>query len=187
MKKNADIIRQVCTKLVAEGSFSAKTYLRENWQFDKSQKEKINGVLAKALQLEVFQRDHFICQYCGRKTIFIGTLRVLSFLLKDDFPYDSHWQWNKTHPAYYELTASCDHKTPLARGGTNDKSNLATACYRCNARKSNWTAKEFGQRRKSKPNSKWDGLTELFVQLVEQNKIENTDLRGWYRVIKKTM
>ena len=36
-----------------------------------------------------------------------------------------------------------DHKVPLARGGTNDISNLVPACGSCNSRKGTKTAKEF--------------------------------------------
>lgn len=36
-----------------------------------------------------------------------------------------------------------DHKLPIARGGTNDPTNLALACARCNLRKNTLTAEEF--------------------------------------------
>jgi len=36
-----------------------------------------------------------------------------------------------------------EHKTPLSRGGTNEKENLGVACSKCNARKYNKTEEEF--------------------------------------------
>ena len=37
----------------------------------------------------------------------------------------------------------CDHVIPVARGGTNDLSNLVTACERCNLSKNNRTPEEW--------------------------------------------
>jgi 5-methylcytosine-specific restriction endonuclease McrA len=36
-----------------------------------------------------------------------------------------------------------DHKTPISRGGTNDRSNLVYVCATCNLRKHTMTAEEF--------------------------------------------
>ena len=36
-----------------------------------------------------------------------------------------------------------EHKTPLARGGSNDKENLVWACYQCNKEKANKTEEEY--------------------------------------------
>ncbi len=40
-------------------------------------------------------------------------------------------------------TLEVDHKIPLARGGTDDAGNLATACWPCNREKGTMTALEF--------------------------------------------
>lgn len=61
--------------------------------------------MATGLRFEVFYRDNFRCQYCGRAAVDGAILEV-------------------------------DHKTPKAEGGTNDKSNLITACWECNSGKS---------------------------------------------------
>jgi len=37
----------------------------------------------------------------------------------------------------------CDHKIPISRGGTDDMSNLTTACARCNQSKSTRTHEEW--------------------------------------------
>ncbi|MGI8854833.1 MAG: hypothetical protein ACR2JW_03700 [Thermomicrobiales bacterium] len=42
-------------------------------------------------QLAMFGRDRFICRYCGKKTIFVPTLRALSLLHPDAFPYHTNW------------------------------------------------------------------------------------------------
>lgn len=45
-------------------------------------------------------------------------------------------------------TLEVDHRTPLARRGTNDPSNLVTACWRCNREKGTMTEYEFRWRLK---------------------------------------
>ncbi|MGQ0650428.1 MAG: HNH endonuclease [Gemmatimonadaceae bacterium] len=64
----------------------------------------------------LFARDEYKCQYCGRA----------AFDLK---PRES-------------LTR--DHLIPLSRGGTNDWTNVVTACSPCNTRKSNRLPSEIG-------------------------------------------
>ena len=46
-----------------------------------------------------------------------------------------------------EKTATRDHVVPLARGGSNDISNIAVACASCNKKKHAKTADEFMARR----------------------------------------
>lgn len=41
------------------------------------------------------------------------------------------------------ITATLEHLTPLCRGGTWDRSNLALACFDCNHAKGSMTAGEF--------------------------------------------
>jgi 5-methylcytosine-specific restriction endonuclease McrA len=64
----------------------------------------------------LFARDQYTCQYCGRT----------AFELK---PREA-------------LTR--DHLLPLSRGGTNEWTNVVTACSSCNTRKSNRLPSEIG-------------------------------------------
>ena len=57
----------------------------------------------------LFARDDYRCQYCGRAN---GELRPRESLTRD-------------------------HVIPLSRGGTNEWTNVVTACSPCNTRKSN--------------------------------------------------
>jgi 5-methylcytosine-specific restriction endonuclease McrA len=43
--------------------------------------------------------------------------------------------------------AVCDHLTPIARGGTNDRCNLVTSCDPCNLSKGMLTLAEFNNMR----------------------------------------
>ena len=105
-------------------------------------------------------------------------------MLPDDFPYHSHWKWNHIHPAFWELTYSCDHILPVTRGGTNNNENLVTACYMCNSIKANWTLEELRWRLNEPIDVKWDGLVEIFLEIVEQSEIRDKSLKNWYRLLK---
>ena len=74
-------------------------------------------------RFNVFLRDHFHCQYCGR----------LQIELK---PRES-------------LTR--DHLIPLSRGGANDWTNVVTACSPCNLLKGNRLLRESGMMLKRFP------------------------------------
>jgi 5-methylcytosine-specific restriction endonuclease McrA len=64
----------------------------------------------------LFARDGYRCQYCGRS---IAELKPRHSLTRD-------------------------HVVPLSRGGTNDWTNVVTACSPCNTRKSNSLPSEIG-------------------------------------------
>ena len=64
----------------------------------------------------LFARDHYRCQYCGRAQ---AELKPRESLTRD-------------------------HLIPLSRGGTNDWTNVVTACSSCNTRKANRLPSEIG-------------------------------------------
>jgi 5-methylcytosine-specific restriction endonuclease McrA len=64
----------------------------------------------------LFARDRYQCQFCGRPQ---AALRPRECLTRD-------------------------HLVPLSRGGTNDWSNVVTACSACNARKGHHLPEEVG-------------------------------------------
>jgi 5-methylcytosine-specific restriction endonuclease McrA len=64
----------------------------------------------------LFARDRYRCQYCGRA---VNELRPRESLTRD-------------------------HLIPLSRGGTNDWTNVVTACSPCNTRKGNRMPEEIG-------------------------------------------
>ena len=64
----------------------------------------------------LFARDRYRCQYCGR-------------------------HMNELKP---RESLTRDHLIPLSRGGTNEWTNVVTACSGCNARKGNHLAAEIG-------------------------------------------
>jgi 5-methylcytosine-specific restriction endonuclease McrA len=71
----------------------------------------------------LFARDRYACQYCGRGKAELG----------------------------YRESLTRDHVLPISRGGTNEWSNVVTACSKCNHRKGNRTPAESGMRLRNKP------------------------------------
>jgi 5-methylcytosine-specific restriction endonuclease McrA len=72
----------------------------------------------------LFARDSYRCQYCGRHR---SQLRGREFLTRD-------------------------HIIPMSRGGSNDWSNVVTACSPCNNRKGSHLADEMGMHPLHVPN-----------------------------------
>jgi 5-methylcytosine-specific restriction endonuclease McrA len=64
----------------------------------------------------LFARDDYQCQYCGRRSSELKTRESLTR----------------------------DHLIPMSRGGTNEWSNVVTACSSCNTRKANRMPSEIG-------------------------------------------
>ena len=71
----------------------------------------------------LFARDHYTCQFCGRAEQELGFRECLTR----------------------------DHLVPLSRGGTNDWTNVVTACSSCNTRKGNRLPEECGLHLQSTP------------------------------------
>jgi 5-methylcytosine-specific restriction endonuclease McrA len=64
----------------------------------------------------LFARDDYSCQFCGRRH----------------------------HELRFRECLTRDHLVPLSRGGTNDWTNVITACSSCNTRKGNRLPEECG-------------------------------------------
>jgi 5-methylcytosine-specific restriction endonuclease McrA len=71
----------------------------------------------------LFARDEYRCQFCGRRHI---DLRPRECLTRD-------------------------HLVPMSRGGTNDWTNVVTACSACNTRKGNHLPEECGMHPRRPP------------------------------------
>lgn len=76
-----------------------KKFQSFEWQIKNI--DKLKGGWLK-LRFEIFKRDNFTCQYCGRN-------------VKED-----------------KIKIHCDHIIPRSKGGKNILENLTTACEECN-------------------------------------------------------
>jgi 5-methylcytosine-specific restriction endonuclease McrA len=71
----------------------------------------------------LFARDHYRCQYCARHA----------------------------SELHHRQALTRDHLVPLSRGGTNEWTNVITACSPCNTRKGNRLPSEIGMHPLSHP------------------------------------
>ncbi len=111
----------------------------------------------------MYARDCYQCRYCGEKTILTYVMRLLARLFPDEFPYQSNWKADQTHPAFVSRSTTLDHLVPIAGGGDPlAESNLVTACWGCNRRKGDLTLDELGWDLLDPAEPAWRGLTELF-------------------------
>lgn len=136
-------------------------------------------------KMEQFKRYGFIDRYTGEKLVNPGVLKMISFFYPKEFPYHAHWKMTDTHVAYMELIPTIDHIVPISKGGSDSIENWATTSMNKNAKKSNWTLDEIGWKLYPAGNiDDWDGLTKLFISLVEKYPHVLTDnyIAKWYRV-----
>lgn len=150
-----------------------------------------------ALQVAVYFRDGWLCSLCRRPTIFPFALKHLAAIVEGSTPvrplayYNANWRRDSA-PLLDELGACIDHVEALAKGGAHVIENFATACARCNARKSSRAKEEFLKisqpwRVKSKHGEPkhWDGLSSVFVTLARQSKDPLTaSERAWLRELE---
>jgi 5-methylcytosine-specific restriction endonuclease McrA len=73
---------------------------------------RVDRYLSYKTQIEIYERDKWQCQLCGRKVRCGG---------KNDSPFDRG-----------PVSGSIDHILPVSRGGSHHESNLRVACKSCN-------------------------------------------------------
>ena len=92
-------------------------------------------------------RDGFTCAYCGRQTIPLPIMRLISVRFGDTFGYHLNWKAEVTHRLYWDIQASLDHVVPVSGGGDwQALDNLATACSRCQYQKGNRSLEDLAER-----------------------------------------
>ena len=153
--------------------------------------------ISKALQVEVFRRDRWLCHWCGRPVIFAPTMRYLEhFARSSGFTeplayHHGHWT-RRDAPLLGYMGSVIDHVEAHSGGGTNEKGNIVTACCKCNALKSAAKQEEFRAKLKrhtvkgkyGEPEH-WDGLSTLFVILIERSPAASTaSERDWLKYLK---
>jgi 5-methylcytosine-specific restriction endonuclease McrA len=153
----------------------------------------------KNIQVKVLRRDRWLCRWCGYPVIFAPAIKYLAeYIRQDGFNeplayYDLHWT-RRDAPLLDHMGAVIDHVEAHSGGGPSVISNLVTSCNKCNARKSNRPADVFSRRsplilvngKYGEPEN-WDGLSRLFIVLVEKNLSDATKTeREWLRALKSS-
>ena len=152
--------------------------------------------LSKNLQVAIFRRDGWLCCWCKKPVIFGPVMKLLEKEVRKsgcDEPlayYHAHWTRHSS-PLMDELGAVLDHVEPFANGGACDEQNLATACAKCNGRKSSASLEAWDKREKQRPikgkygePQHWDGLSRIFVTLVNADPGKlSSDEKGWLKAL----
>jgi hypothetical protein len=189
MLKKGDIIRDICSALLA-GERERALKLAESYPMtgQPPSDRKFSALDC----MKVFVRDGFIDRYSptSERLVFPGTLRLLSLLLPERFPFDPHWRMEVTHPAYWELFPTIDHEISVARQGKDDESNWVTTSQWRNSAKSSWTLEELGWK-KYPPGriEEWDGLTGQFMKFTRASSelLRDQYLARWHRAAKTVL
>lgn len=150
--------------------------------------------VAKKMQVRVFRRDKWLCEYCGVPVVFPPAMRLLQVWLrarlKPGEAPPAYWSyaWRRDlSPLLDQLGVVVDHCVPHIRGGGTDEDNLVTACNKCNTRKSFLPEHEHRSRHpRHRIRSKygeptgWDGFSAVFLALAAENPDELTaSERAW--------
>ena len=97
----------------------------------------------------IFKRDRYTCQYCGRQGRFhFGKRDEVVYETADSDPR-SQGNRPRRQPGSEELTI--DHVVPRAQGGESLWGNCVLACLACNKGKADRTPEQAGMRLKHKP------------------------------------
>ncbi len=175
------VVADVCKALLEGDRDTARTFLASNYAFAPHAPTSRRYGPRQATR--VFIRDGFVDRYTGSRLIFPPVLRLISAELPQDFPYHPNWKTDKTHPAYWELSATIDHLVPVTRGGADDESNWVTTSMARNSAKLNRTLTELGWTLHACGDIKeWDGLAGWFLRYGEQHPdAVRGQLQQWYR------
>jgi 5-methylcytosine-specific restriction endonuclease McrA len=125
---------------------------------------RVGRPLSLRQRIAVFARDGFVDRYSGKRLVFPGTMRLLTKLMPDEFPYHPNWKVDVCHFSFYELYPVVDHIFPLSRGGADVDTNMVSTCTLLNAAKSHSTLEELGWTLHPPGRlDEWDGLTRWFL------------------------
>jgi len=115
----------------------------------------------------VFARDRFTCRYaqCGRKTIALPALKLLSRVFPDLLPYHPNWKPLEDHALYWTSSTSMEHEISFPSGGTSAIENLLTTCYQCNDVKKHLPLELLGWTVAPVSAIAWDGLMSTVPRL----------------------
>lgn len=178
-----EVLKRVAINLLNQDKNKAIKIIQNDYPFVRFVREK--RTYNDKQKIKQFIKDGFIDRYSGQRLVNPGLLKVISHYLPEVFPYHSHWKMEECHSAYWELIPTVDHIHPIALGGLDNEENYATTSMLHNSIKNNWTLEQLQWTLYPAGNfEEWDGLTSLFIELVEQNKelLKDKYIKRWYLI-----
>ena len=176
-----EVLKRVAINLLSQNKSEAIKIIQNEYPFVYLPREK--RMYTDKQKIKQFIKDGFIDRYSGQRLVNPGLLKVISYYLPNVFPYHPHWKMDECHNAYWELIPTVDHIHPIALGGTDSEENYATTSMLHNSIKNNWTLEQLQWTLYPAGDyTEWDGLTNLFIKLVEQDKglLKDTYIKKWY-------
>ena len=153
----SEVLARICASLLRDNRDEARAIAGAEYPFVVH--ANAGRTYSELQSVRLFLRDRFTDRYSGAHLVFPGTLRLLSTLMPEAFPFHPNWKMSESHMVYWELFPSIDHVVPVARGGADDESNWVTTSMVRNSAKSNWTLEELGWTlRPCDAQDPWDGL-----------------------------
>ena len=188
MDDKSDILARACKAVEEQRPGQASTILATEYPFTPL--TNAGRKYSPGQCMKVFVRDGFIDRYSGRRLVFPGTLRLLSLLLPQEFPFHSNWKTDACHFAFWELFPTIDHVVPVSRGGLDREHNWVSTSMLLNAAKANFTLEELGWTLHQPGDANhWDGLTGWFMRQTDlmPELRSNVYLRRWRAAAEGTM
>ncbi len=185
-KDKSIVVYDIVEKLINDDEKNAKLIINRDYPHVYYEIDKRSYTMIQ--KMNQFIKDGFIDRYTGKKLVNPGILKVISYYFPKEFPYHPHWRMTDTHIAYWELIPTLDHIYPIAKGGVDDEENWVTTSMKNNSIKSNYTIEEIRWQIYPKGDiNEWDGLTKIFINLVDKNRnlLKDNYIRSWYNVSKK--
>lgn len=182
-KEKSDIVLDIASMLLEKNKIAAQSIICQEYPHTYYEVEKRTYTMTQ--KMNQFMKDGFIDRYTGNRLLNPGVLKVISYYFPEEFPYQSHWKMAETHSAYWELVPTIDHIYPIAKGGIDDEKNWVTTSMKNNSIKSNYTIDEIHWKLYPKGDiSKWDGLTGVFLELVNKDNelLRDSYIKSWYKV-----
>ena len=176
-----EVLKRVAINLLSQNKSEAIKIIQNDYPFVYLPREK--RMYTDKQKIKQFIKDGFIDRYSGQRLVNPGLLKVISYYLPNVFPYHPHWKMDECHNAYWELIPTVDHIHPIALGGTDSEENYATTSMLHNSIKNNWTLEQLQWTLYPAGDyTEWDGLTGLFIKLVEQDKelLKDAYIKRWY-------
>ena len=187
-REKSDIFTDIIGNLLVNNRSMAKSIIVNEYPHNTYQIEKRTYTITQ--KMEQFIKDGFIDRYTGEKLLNPAVLKILSVYFPNEFPFHPHWKTTETHIAYWELVPTIDHIYPIARGGQDIQDNWVTTSMKNNLIKSNYTVEEIHWTLHPQGDiSDWDGLSNAFIHLAEQNPelLKDKYIKSWYTVTKKLL
>lgn len=185
-KEKSEIIESIAKMLIINKKDTAKEIITNEYPHEIVEIEKRSYTMTE--KMEQFLKDGFIDRYTGKRLLNPGMLKVISNYFPDEFPFHPHWKMTETHIAYWELVPTIDHVYPIAKGGHDNKENWVTTSMISNSIKSNYTIEEINWTLHPKGKLEdWDGLTNLFIELVDKNTelLGDSYIKNWYVISRR--